>query len=164
MAVVGTLTAIGLATLGVAALIALGPIAGMFAFVPYVGPILASFSGILMAAMQGPMLAVYVVVLYATIHFVEGNLITPLVQAEAIELPPVLTLFDGSGLWTPARSGRRPVGGAPCGGRAGGGQCALHRRHARRAPCLAVQLSNPGGIADLTTGNDSASVIGVYSP
>jgi predicted PurR-regulated permease PerM len=93
MAVVGTLTAIGLATLGVAALIALGPIAGMFAFVPYVGPILASFSGILMAAMQGPMLAVYAVVLYAAIHFVEGNLITPVVQAEAIELPPVLTLF-----------------------------------------------------------------------
>lgn len=46
-----------------------------------------------MAAMQGPLLAVYVVVLYADIHFVEGNLITPLVQAETVELPPVLTLF-----------------------------------------------------------------------
>ncbi|WP_024341986.1 AI-2E family transporter [Bradyrhizobium japonicum] len=93
MAVVGTLTAIGLLLLGVAAPLALGLISGMFAFVPYVGPILASASGILMAAMQGPMLTVYVVALYAGIHFVEGNLITPLVQAEAIELPPVLTLF-----------------------------------------------------------------------
>ncbi|MGX1349631.1 putative PurR-regulated permease PerM [Bradyrhizobium elkanii] len=93
MAVVGTLTAIGLALLGVTAPIALGLISGMFAFVPYVGPILASVSGILMASMQGPVLVGYVVALYAGIHFVEGNLITPLVQAEAIELPPVLTLF-----------------------------------------------------------------------
>ena len=93
MAVVGTLTAIGLALLGVTAPIALGLISGMFAFVPYVGPILASVSGILMASMQGPALVGYVVALYAGIHFVEGNLITPLVQAEAVELPPVLTLF-----------------------------------------------------------------------
>ena len=93
MAVVGTLTAIGLAWLGVNAPIALGLISGMFAFVPYVGPILASVSGILMASMQGPALVGYVIALYAGIHFVEGNLITPLVQAEAVELPPVLTLF-----------------------------------------------------------------------
>ena len=93
MAVVGTLTAIGLALLGVTAPIALGLISAVFAFVPYVGPILASVSGILMASMQGPVLVGYVVALYAGIHFVEGNLITPLVQAEAVELPPVLTLF-----------------------------------------------------------------------
>ncbi len=93
MAVVGTLTAIGLALLGVTAPIALGLISGMFAFVPFVGPLLASVSGVLMASMQGPTLVGYVVVRYAAIHFVEGNLITPLVQAEAVELPPVLTLF-----------------------------------------------------------------------
>lgn len=93
MAVVGTLTAVGLFSLGVAAPIALGLLSGMFAFIPYVGPILASVSGILMAAMQGPVLAVYVIALYGAIHFVESNLITPLVQAEAVELPPVLTLF-----------------------------------------------------------------------
>ncbi len=93
MAAIGTLTASGLFLLGVAAPIALGLISGMFAFIPYVGPILASVPAILMAAIQGPMLAVYVMALYAGIHFVEGNLITPLVQAEAVELPPVLTLF-----------------------------------------------------------------------
>ena len=93
MAVVGTLTAIGLASLGVSAPIALGLISGVFAFVPYVGPLLASASGVLMASMQGPVLVGYVVALYAAIHFVESNLITPLVQAEAVELPPVLTLF-----------------------------------------------------------------------
>jgi predicted PurR-regulated permease PerM len=93
MAFVGTLTAFGLWCLGVAAPLALGLIAGMFAFVPYVGPILASAPGILIAAIQGPMPALYAAALYAAVHFVEGNLVTPLVQAEAVELPPVLTLF-----------------------------------------------------------------------
>jgi predicted PurR-regulated permease PerM len=93
MAFVGTLTAFGLWWLGVAAPLALGLIAGMFAFVPYVGPILASAPGILIALVQGPMLALYAAALYAGVHFVESNLVTPLVQAEAVELPPVLTLF-----------------------------------------------------------------------
>ncbi len=93
MIFVGTLTAFGLWWLGIAAPLALGLIAGMFAFVPYVGPILASAPGILIAAVQGPMPALYAALLYAGVHFVESNLITPLVQAEAVELPPVLTLF-----------------------------------------------------------------------
>ena len=93
MIFVGTLTAFGLWWLGVAAPLALGLIAGMFAFVPYVGPILASAPGVLIAAVQGPMPALYAAALYAGVHFLEGNVVTPLVQAEAVELPPVLTLF-----------------------------------------------------------------------
>ncbi|HYM02659.1 MAG TPA: AI-2E family transporter [Stellaceae bacterium] len=93
MAVVGTLTGVGLWALGVAAPLALGLIAGVFAFVPFVGPILASVPGILMAATQGPMPALYAAALYGAVHVVEGNLITPLVQAEVVKLPPVMTLF-----------------------------------------------------------------------
>ena len=93
MILVGTLTALGLWLLGVGAPLALGLIAGVFAFVPYVGPILASVPGILMAATQGPMTALYAAMAYGAVHFVEGNLLTPLVQAEAIKLPPVLTIF-----------------------------------------------------------------------
>ncbi len=93
MTFVGTLTAFGLWWLGVAAPLALGLIAGIFAFVPYVGPMLASAPGILIAAVQGPMPALYAAALYAGVHFVESNVVTPMVQAEAVELPPVLTLF-----------------------------------------------------------------------
>lgn len=97
MAILGTLIAIGLWLLGVRAPIALGLIAGMLAFVPYVGPVLAALPGILMAATAGPMAALYAAALYGGVHFVEGNLITPLVQAEAVELPPVLTIFAAFG-------------------------------------------------------------------
>lgn len=93
MAVVGTLTGLGLWILGVGAPLALGMIAGLFAFVPYVGPILASAPAILMAATGGLAPALYTAALYGAVHFVEGNLITPLVQAEVIELPPVVTMF-----------------------------------------------------------------------
>jgi predicted PurR-regulated permease PerM len=88
MAFVGTLTALGRWLLGIAAPLAIGLTAGMFAFAPHVGPILAAAPGIQIAAVQGPMPALYAAALYAGVHFVEGNLVTPLVQAEAAELPP----------------------------------------------------------------------------
>jgi predicted PurR-regulated permease PerM len=93
MTVVGMLTGIGLWALGVGAPLALGLIAGLFAFIPYVGPLMAAAPGLLMAAAQGPMEVLYAAALYSGVHFVEGNLVTPLVQAEAVELPPVLTIF-----------------------------------------------------------------------
>jgi len=93
MAIVGTLTGLGLWGLGVPAPLALGLLAGLFAFIPYVGPILSSVPGILMAATQGPLPAFDALLLYAGVHFVEGNLITPIIQAEVVELPPILTLF-----------------------------------------------------------------------
>lgn len=93
MTFVGTLTGLGLWALGVGAPLALGLIAGMFAFIPYVGPILAALPGVLMAATQGPFEALYAAALYAGVQFVEDNIIAPLVQVEVIRLPPVLTVF-----------------------------------------------------------------------
>jgi predicted PurR-regulated permease PerM len=93
MAIVGTLTGLGLWGLGVPAPLALGLLAGLFAFIPFVGPILSSVPGILMAATHGPLPAFYATLLYTGVHFVEGNLITPIIQAEVVELPPILTLF-----------------------------------------------------------------------
>jgi len=93
MLVIGSLTGFGLWVLGVGSPVALGLIAGLFAFIPYVGPILAAIPGLLMAATQGPLMVVYAALLYAGSHLLEGNLITPLVQAEMLRLPPVLTIL-----------------------------------------------------------------------
>ena len=140
MTVVGTLTAIGLALLGVTAPLALGLIAGMFAFVPYVGPILASVSGILMAAMQGPVLVGYVVALYVGIHFLEGNIINPLVQRFNCHrsfrcLPLLLSDFCGAHRRVVGRSARRRP--------ARRGERALLRGDTRRTPGLAVDVGAP---------------------
>jgi predicted PurR-regulated permease PerM len=45
------------------------------------------------ATTHGPLSAFYAALLYAGVHFVEGNLITPIIQAEVVELPPILALF-----------------------------------------------------------------------
>ena len=92
MAIVGTLTGLGLWGLGVPAPLALGLLAGLFAFIPYVGPILSSVPGILMAATQGPLPAFYALLLYAGVHFVEGNLITPIICESAPKRDPFSSL------------------------------------------------------------------------
>jgi len=90
MVVIGILSGLGLWALGIEAAFALGLVGGLLTFIPYVGAILAAVPATLVALTQGPMQAGMVLLMYMAVHFVEGNFITPLVQAEATELPPVL--------------------------------------------------------------------------
>jgi len=59
-----------------------------------VGAIVAAVPAALMAFTQSPMDAVYTILLFMAVHFVEGNFITPLVQDEAVSLPPVISVFS----------------------------------------------------------------------
>ena len=94
MGAIGCLTGIGLYFLGINAAFALGLMGGLLCFIPYVGAILAAVPATLVALAQGPVYAASVILMYAAIHFVEGNVITPLVQAKATELPPVLAIVS----------------------------------------------------------------------
>lgn len=90
MLFVGSATAIGLALLGVPLALTVGLIAGVLAFVPFFGPIASGLLAVLLAFMQGPTQALYVVGLSVAIQQIEGNLLMPWVQRWAVELPPVL--------------------------------------------------------------------------
>jgi predicted PurR-regulated permease PerM len=92
MALVGAITAAALALLGVKAAIALGVIAGLLEFIPFVGPILAAVPAVAMAFLEGPETAVYVAIAYLGIQQLESNVITPLLMKEGMDLPPVLTI------------------------------------------------------------------------
>ncbi len=94
MAVVGTLTGVGLWFLGMPSALLLGLIAGLLEFVPYIGPILSSVPAILLALAVSPDLALWVALLYFAVQQFEGYLLTPLVQQYAVELPGVLLLFS----------------------------------------------------------------------
>jgi predicted PurR-regulated permease PerM len=94
MAAIGTLSGIGLWVLGIDAPLALGLVGGLLCFVPYLGAILAAVPATLVALTQGPMQAALVILMYVGVHFIEGNFITPLVQAEATSLPPVISLVS----------------------------------------------------------------------
>jgi predicted PurR-regulated permease PerM len=92
MTAVGSLTIIGLWILDMPLVLALGLIAGLMSFVPYIGPILSAIPAVLIALVQGPWQAFYVLVLYATIQFIEGNFVTPIAQQRAVSLPPAALL------------------------------------------------------------------------
>ena len=94
MVAIGVLSAIGLWALGIEAAIALGLVGGLLTFIPFVGAILAAAPAILVALTESPVQAVLVLLLFIGVHFVEGNFITPLVQAEVVALPPVVSLVS----------------------------------------------------------------------
>lgn len=93
MAFIGILTVIGLWILGVPLALLLGIIAGLFSFIPNFGPILSAVPAILLAFIESPMRAVYVIILFVVIQLIESNLVTPLIERHTVELPPALTII-----------------------------------------------------------------------
>lgn len=93
MAIIGVLTAVGLYILGVPSALALGFIAAVTDFVPIVGPIFGGIPAVLLAFSISPTTALWVIGLYLLIQQIEGNVVQPLVQRRAVDLPPALTLF-----------------------------------------------------------------------
>jgi predicted PurR-regulated permease PerM len=98
MIVVGVLTSIGLWIIGVPLSLALGVIAALLTFVPNFGPILSALPAVLLAFVDSPMRALYVILLYLGIQTVESYLITPLIQQKTVSLPPALTISTQIGL------------------------------------------------------------------
>ncbi len=94
MAVVAILTGIGLWLLGVPAAFALALIAFLLDFVPIIGPIAAAIPGILLGFTVSPQIGLATAVLYLVIQQIESNVLQPLIQQRAVELPPALLLFS----------------------------------------------------------------------
>ena len=88
MLIVAVMTTVGLWMLGMPLALTLGLAAGVATFVPYVGAIASAAPALLLASVQSPVLAGNVVILYVIVHVVEGYLVTPLIEQEAIQLPP----------------------------------------------------------------------------
>ncbi len=93
MLAIGSVTTLALLLLDVKAAIALGILAGLLEFIPYVGPILSAVPAIAMALVDGPEKALYVGLAYVAIQQLEGVVLQPLLMKEGLELPPVLTIL-----------------------------------------------------------------------
>lgn len=94
MVVVGVLTTIGLSLLGIPMALALGVMAGLLSFIPNFGPIIALVPAALIALVEGPSQALYVVALYMGIQAVESNVLTPLVEKKMVAIPPALVIIS----------------------------------------------------------------------
>ena len=94
MATIGTLTYIGLLILGVPIAFVLALFAGLAGFLPYLGPIIGAIPMVLVAGGESLDLALWVVGLYVIIQFLESYLLTPLIQARAVSLPPAVVILS----------------------------------------------------------------------
>jgi predicted PurR-regulated permease PerM len=93
MALVGALTGTALWMIGLPSPLALGLIAALGEFVPFIGPILAALPALVIAGSQSTEMLLWTTGAFVVIQQVESNLIAPLVQHRTVELPPVLSLF-----------------------------------------------------------------------
>lgn len=93
MALIGLLTAAAVWLIGLPSPLALGIIAGLAEFVPYLGPIVAAIPALLVASTKGSDALLWTALAYLLIHQIEGNLVAPLIQRRMVFIPPAVTLL-----------------------------------------------------------------------
>lgn len=92
MIAVGLVTWIGLAIIGIPSSFILGIQAGLLAFIPTVGAIIAGVVVVLASLASGWIPALSALLLFLGVHAMESYVLTPLLQRQALDIPPA-TLF-----------------------------------------------------------------------
>ncbi len=93
MALIGALTTFAVWIIGVPSPLAIGLIAAIGEFIPYLGPILAAIPAILVALTKSPETALWTLVAYLIIHQIEGQIVAPLIQRHMVAIPPAVMLL-----------------------------------------------------------------------
>jgi predicted PurR-regulated permease PerM len=93
MLFLGTLVGVGLYMIGVPVAFALGILSGLSVFVPYIGPIVATVPGLLIALSVSPTLALSAAAVYVVSQQLEGNIALPLLQRWTVSMPPAVSLL-----------------------------------------------------------------------
>jgi predicted PurR-regulated permease PerM len=93
MACVAVLSTIAYWLIGLPSALALGLIAGLADFIPFLGPILGALPAVLIAFSVSGEAALWTVLAMLAIQQIEGNVIFPLVARSMISIPPALALF-----------------------------------------------------------------------
>lgn len=94
MAFIGLFTGIALQIVGLPGAPAIGLVAGLCEFVPYLGTFVVAIPAIILGFSQSPETGVWTLIVLAVIQQVQGNIVTPLVQSRMVEMPPALTIFS----------------------------------------------------------------------
>ncbi|CAN5167885.1 hypothetical protein BH24ACT19_BH24ACT19_13630 [soil metagenome] len=93
MFIIGLLFTISLSIIGVPFALLLGLLSGLLAFVPFVGPLISIIPPILLALVDDPINALWVIAAYGVVQFVEGNIVQPMVMSRAVSLHPAVIVF-----------------------------------------------------------------------
>ncbi|MGJ3265174.1 MAG: AI-2E family transporter [Salinarimonas sp.] len=93
MALVGVLTGLGFWWVGLPAPAALGLIAGVTNFIPFLGPFIGSAPAVVFAFNEGMDAVLWTIVVVTVVQQLEGNVFLPLIQRAAVRLAPAFALF-----------------------------------------------------------------------
>lgn len=93
MAFVGVATGIGLSLVGIPGAPAIGLVAGLCEFVPYLGTFVVAVPSILIGFSMGMETGIWTIVVLVVVQQVQGNLVSPMAQSQLADLPPALTIF-----------------------------------------------------------------------
>ncbi len=104
-ALVGVLVGGGMLVLHVPYAVLLGVLAFFMEFIPIIGVLISGTVCVLIALFQGPVVALLVLVYFAVVHVIEGDVVGPRIMGKAVGIHPataLLALVAGSelfGLW-----------------------------------------------------------------
>nr|WP_258571078.1 AI-2E family transporter [Flavimaribacter sediminis] len=94
MAIVGVLTGLGVWIIGLPSPLALGAVAFLTAFVPLIGPLFGAVPALVLALADDGQTLLWTILVYMAVQMVESNLITPLIQRRAVNVPPALFMLS----------------------------------------------------------------------
>jgi predicted PurR-regulated permease PerM len=93
MAIIGTITSLGLYLLGVEGWFALGVLSFLGEFIPFAGPVLSAVPGLAVGLAESPHKAALVLLLYVATHQLESHLVQPLIMRRAIRIQPAVLIL-----------------------------------------------------------------------
>lgn len=93
MLFVGVATGLGLWLIGVPAAWAIGLVAGLAEFVPYLGVFVAGIPAVVLGFGQGTSSGLWTIGVLILVQQFQGNLVMPLLQNRMVDLPPAVTIF-----------------------------------------------------------------------
>ncbi|MBU1166798.1 AI-2E family transporter, partial [Patescibacteria group bacterium] len=91
--VIGIVTYIVLSLLGVRYALVLAILAGLLEIVPYIGPVISAVPAILLALLQSPLTALFVLIAYIIIQQLENHFLVPKIMSKAVGLNPLVIIL-----------------------------------------------------------------------
>lgn len=94
MALVGVMVGVAVWLVGLPSPYALGAIAYVAQFVPYIGPIVAMIPSVLVATTVSWTALAWTIAAYLLIHQIDGYVVMPIIQQRMVSVPPALMLLS----------------------------------------------------------------------
>lgn len=92
MLFVGVGTGIAFSLLGLPLALPLAVVAGLLTFIEYLGAIVSAIPAVLVGFTRGPLMALWVGLIFLGVHIVEGYVLTPILAKSTVRIPPAYGL------------------------------------------------------------------------